>query len=94
MALLLDIFGFLSVVLRGIVLSAQSLVLGGIFFLALLAYFAPRIFISIGSGQAGVKWRRFFGGTVTISSNGKPFIGRIDTDAYGNPTRLGSVPKG
>lgn len=44
MALLLDIFGFLSVVLRGIVLSAQSLVLGGIFFLALLARpLAPRL---------------------------------------------------
>ena len=33
MALLLDIFGFLSVVLRGVVLSTQSLVIGGIVFL-------------------------------------------------------------
>jgi copper resistance protein D len=38
MALLLDIFGFLSVVLRGLVLTAQSLTIGGIVFLALLAY--------------------------------------------------------
>jgi copper resistance protein D len=37
MALLLDIFGFLSVVLRGLVLTAQSLAIGGIAFLALLA---------------------------------------------------------
>ena len=37
MALLLDIYGFLSVVLRGLVLSTQSLAVGGIFFLALLA---------------------------------------------------------
>src|SRR5690242_1289966 len=37
MALLLDIFGFLSVVLRGLVLTAQSLTIGGIVFLALLA---------------------------------------------------------
>lgn len=37
MALLLDIFGFLSVVLRGLVLTAQSLTIGGIIFLALLA---------------------------------------------------------
>jgi putative copper resistance protein D len=37
MALLLDIFGYLSVVLRGIVLAAQSATIGGIVFLALLA---------------------------------------------------------
>ena len=37
MALLLDIFGFLSVVLRGLVLTAQSLTIGGIVFLVLLA---------------------------------------------------------
>jgi putative copper resistance protein D len=36
MALLLDIFGFLSVVLRGVVLSAQSLVIGGIVFLGVI----------------------------------------------------------
>ncbi|HKW53057.1 MAG TPA: CopD family protein [Stellaceae bacterium] len=38
MALLLDIFGFLSVVLRGLVLTAQSLTIGGVVFLVLLAY--------------------------------------------------------
>ncbi len=44
MALLLDIYGFLSVVLRGLVLSAQSLAIGGIFFMALLARpLAPRL---------------------------------------------------
>ena len=36
MDLLLDIFGFLSVVLRGIVLVAQSFAVGGIIFMALL----------------------------------------------------------
>jgi putative copper resistance protein D len=36
MALLLDIFGFISVVLRGVVLSAQSLVIGGIVFLGFI----------------------------------------------------------
>ncbi len=36
MALLLDIFGFLSVVLRGLVLSTQSLVIGGIVFLSVI----------------------------------------------------------
>jgi copper resistance protein D len=37
MALLLDLFGFLSVVLRGLTLTAQSLTVGGIAFLLLLA---------------------------------------------------------
>jgi copper resistance protein D len=37
MALLLDVFGFLSVVLRGLTVTAQSLTLGGIAFLLLLA---------------------------------------------------------
>ena len=36
MALLLDIFGYLSVLLHGVVLAAQSLTVGGIIFLALL----------------------------------------------------------
>jgi copper resistance protein D len=37
MSLLLDLFGFLSVVLRGLTLTAQSLTVGGIAFLLLLA---------------------------------------------------------
>ncbi len=37
MALLLDLYGFLSVVLRGLVLTAQSLTVGGIAFTLLLA---------------------------------------------------------
>src|SRR5437879_6131002 len=37
MALLIDVFGFLSVVLRGLTMTAQSLTLGGIAFLLLLA---------------------------------------------------------
>src|SRR5579883_20751 len=37
MALLLDIFGFLSVVLRGLVLTAQTATIGGIVFMALVA---------------------------------------------------------
>lgn len=38
MPLLLDIFGFLSVVLRGVVLAAQSFTLGGVAFLTLVAW--------------------------------------------------------
>jgi putative copper resistance protein D len=37
MALLIDIFGFLSVVLRGVTVAAQSIALGGVAFLGLLA---------------------------------------------------------
>src|SRR6185437_2611831 len=37
MALLLDIFGYLTVVLRGLTLAAQSATVGGIVFLALVA---------------------------------------------------------
>ena len=37
MALLIDIFGFLTVMLRGITLATQSLTIGGIAFIALLA---------------------------------------------------------
>lgn len=53
MTLLLDVFGFLSVVLRGITLTAQSLTLGGIAFLALLARpLAP------GLGNSGIEMLR------------------------------------
>jgi putative copper resistance protein D len=38
MALLLDLFGFLSVVLRGLTITAQSLTIGGILFLTLVAW--------------------------------------------------------
>ena len=37
MALLIDIFGFPTVVLRGITLATQSMTIGGIAFIALLA---------------------------------------------------------
>src|ERR1700728_3172063 len=37
MALLLDIFGYLTVVLRGFTLTAQSATVGGVFFLAFVA---------------------------------------------------------
>ena len=44
MALLVDIFGFLSVMLRGLTLSAQAMTLGGIIFLLLVARpFAPQL---------------------------------------------------
>src|SRR4051812_16848907 len=38
MSLLLDVFGFLTVILRGLTISAQALTIGGIAFLLLLAW--------------------------------------------------------
>ena len=44
MSLLLDVFGYLTVILRGITISAQALTIGGIAFLYLLAWpFAARL---------------------------------------------------
>lgn len=38
-------------------------VLGGAALIVLVIYLAPNIFISVRSGEAGVLWRRFWGGT-------------------------------
>ncbi|MBV9250336.1 MAG: CopD family protein [Acetobacteraceae bacterium] len=44
MSLLIDLFGYLSVVVHGLTIAAQSFALGGVFFLALLARpLAPRL---------------------------------------------------
>jgi putative copper resistance protein D len=57
MALLLDIFGFLSVVLRGVLLTTQSLTVGGIVFLALLAR-PLQAELGAGGGEALERCRR------------------------------------
>src|SRR5260370_19336212 len=54
MALLLDVFGFLSVVLRGLVLTAQSLAIGGVAFLVLLA---PPLRTQLGASGGGASER-------------------------------------
>jgi putative copper resistance protein D len=57
MALLLDIFGFLSIMLRGLVLAAQSFTIGGIVFLAALGRpLAPAL--GAGSEAALARCRR------------------------------------
>lgn len=56
--------------------------------LLLLAYLWPDIVVEIGPGQAGVLWKRFDGGTVTVANDGKPFIGRIDADMFGEARSL------
>ncbi|HEX8619805.1 MAG TPA: prohibitin family protein [Thermoanaerobaculia bacterium] len=56
--------------------------------LLLLAYLWPDVAIDIGPGQAGVLWKRFDGGTVTVANDGRPFIGRIDADMSGEARSL------
>jgi len=56
--------------------------------LTLCVYLADEMFVTVGSGEAGVLWRRFGGGTVTVSSDNRPYIGRIDADRTGEPRLL------
>ena len=54
MELLIDLFGYLSIVVHGLTILAQSLALGGVFFLALLARpLAPRLGIAGAAVQSG-----------------------------------------
>jgi putative copper resistance protein D len=75
MALLLDIFGFLSVVLRGLVLSAQSLVIGGIVFLGLVV--GPvAAKLGVGGEAATARGRRLlFWSTLALACAELVFIG-------------------
>lgn len=56
--------------------------------LSILVYLAPSIFITLGPGEAGVLWKRFGGGTVTVAGDGRDFTGRIHADAAGEPVLL------
>lgn len=71
-------------------LRSRALVFALIFLLVLLllAFLWPDIIVEIGPGQAGVLWKRFDGGTVTVANDGKPFIGRIDANMLGEATSL------
>jgi regulator of protease activity HflC (stomatin/prohibitin superfamily) len=68
--------------------NSFPITISALIFLALLVYFAPNIVISVGPGEAGVLWSRFFGGTVTVASDGRPFVGRIEANAAGDPVKL------
>ncbi len=56
--------------------------------LFVLAYLWPDVVVEVGPGQAGVLWKRFDGGTVTVANDGRPFKGRIDADMLGEATTL------
>lgn len=55
---------------------------------AVVLYLLPDIVVTINSGESGVLWKRFGGGTVTVDDDGKQFRSRISTDASGKPTTL------
>ena len=67
MALLLDIFGFLSVVLRGLVLSAQSLVIGGIVFLWFIVGPVAEKLGDVGDAAMARGRRLLFGSALTLA---------------------------
>lgn len=54
----------------------------------LLVLFWPTYAVTIGPGEAGVLWRRFDDGTVTVADDGKPFIGRIQANYSGEATSV------
>jgi len=68
---------------RGVILLLVFLIL-----LLFVVYSWPDWVVEIGPGEAGVLWKRFGGGTVTVAADGKPFIGRIGADAIGEATSL------
>jgi regulator of protease activity HflC (stomatin/prohibitin superfamily) len=56
--------------------------------LALILFLAPSIFVNIGPGEAGVLWKRFDGGTRTVTEDDRQFVGRLQADRTGEPTLL------
>src|SRR5258707_5046506 len=65
-----------------------SIIIGVLVLLALFVYLAPNMIISVGPGHAGVLWSRFFGGTVTVDADGRPFDGRIEAKATGEAVNM------
>ena len=74
MALLLDIFGFLSVVLRGVVLSTQSLVIGGIVFLGFVVAPIVEKLGAVGEGATVRGQRLLFWSALTLAGAELVFI--------------------
>lgn len=68
--------------------ASTSVILTLLILLSVLVYLAPNIFITLGPGEAGVLWKRFGGGTVTVAGNGRDFTGRIHANAAGEPVLL------
>lgn len=64
-----------------------DLVLSGLGILLIFVFLAPSIFVSIHSGESGVVWRRFGGGTLTAPPGGE-FRARLGFDAAGQPVEI------
>jgi regulator of protease activity HflC (stomatin/prohibitin superfamily) len=67
---------------------ASGLSLTALILLTLCVYLAGEMFVIVGSGEAGVLWRRFGGGTMTVSEDDRPFIARLGADRGGEPLVL------
>jgi len=63
MALLLDIFGFLTVILRGLSISAQAFTLGGIAFV-LFGLATSYLFCAAGAVLMAISLKSWIGGMV------------------------------
>lgn len=66
-------------------LHKVDLVLSGLGILLIFVFLAPSIFVSIQSGESGVVWLRFGGGTVTEPRNADEFSARLGFDAEAEP---------
>lgn len=65
-----------------------SIVITSLVIVAIIVYLMPDIIVTIGPGQSGVLWKRFEGGTITVSDNRRPFRGRIGASRTGEATHL------
>lgn len=69
---------------KWLALHKVDLVLTGLVILLVFVFLAPSIFISIHSGESGVAWLRFGGGTVTAPPGGGEFRARLGFDENGD----------
>ncbi|MEI7710675.1 MAG: CopD family protein [Rhodospirillales bacterium] len=83
MELLIDLFGYLSIVVHGLTILAQSVALGGVFFLALLAWpLSARIGPDIARRAAGIAaWGAialFAAEAATVALQAAAVVGSVD----------------
>lgn len=62
-----------------------SLTIALLIVVAAVVYYLPDIVVSVQSGESGVLWRRFNGGTMVEQEDGRPFVARIRANRRGVP---------
>ena len=83
MELLIDLFGYLSIVVHGLTILAQSVALGGVFFLALLAWplsarIGPDIARRAARVAAGGAIARFVAEAATVALQAAAVVGSVE----------------